>query len=603
MRLNTMTKRAAIYFFFDKEGIVDDYVPYQLNELRKNVDLLIMVSNGRLMPEGKAKVAGTVDEVLERENEGFDVWAYKTAIEHIGWDTLKDYDELVLMNFTVFGPLFPLSEVFAWADSQDIDFWGITKHYSMPQHPFGKNFAYKHLPEHIQSYFLAVRQPLLTSDAHISYWQDMPKVLSYMDSICYHECRFTQLFRDKGYSFDVFVDADELSEATGYPLMFKPLETVRDKRSPFVKRKSFALECWAQLPWTFGETGQDLLRHIAGSTDYDTDLIWGNILREQNMADIKDTCHLVRVLPRSLTSPGIAPSASRTLLVAHLYYKDQVENAMRYISHTPQSFDLLLNITDPATEDLVIAAKEKFDIKNKMEVQIIENRGRDVSSLLVGAADVIKNYDLVFFVHDKKVMQLRPISLGLSWQHKCFENLLASREYIENIVKLFETEPRLGMAFPPPPYTAYAYAALMGEEWVGNYDAVKEMLDRYGVRVSCREDKPPIAPIGTVFVFRPAAIEKLMAGPLGKGWTYGDFPEEPCKHDGTLLHAIERAYPFFVQDAGYYVSWLLNDEYVRVEIDNYYRGWWRCKKDVDELKDSNSWKITAPLRALSTLRK
>ena len=29
-------KRGGIYFFFDQDGIVDDYIPYLLNDLIKN---------------------------------------------------------------------------------------------------------------------------------------------------------------------------------------------------------------------------------------------------------------------------------------------------------------------------------------------------------------------------------------------------------------------------------------------------------------------------------------------------------------------------------------------------------------------------------------
>lgn len=32
---NEKIKRLAIYFFYDKDGIVDDYIPYMLNDLKK----------------------------------------------------------------------------------------------------------------------------------------------------------------------------------------------------------------------------------------------------------------------------------------------------------------------------------------------------------------------------------------------------------------------------------------------------------------------------------------------------------------------------------------------------------------------------------------
>lgn len=38
-------KRVAIYFFFDKDGIVDRYVKTVLTDLKRNIDRLIVVVN------------------------------------------------------------------------------------------------------------------------------------------------------------------------------------------------------------------------------------------------------------------------------------------------------------------------------------------------------------------------------------------------------------------------------------------------------------------------------------------------------------------------------------------------------------------------------
>ena len=67
-----------------------------------------------------------------------------------------------------------------------------------------------------------------------------------------------------------------------------------------------------------------------------------------------------------------------------------------------------------------------------------------------------------------------------------------------------------------------------------------------------------------MFWFRPKAMKKL----LEKTWKYEDFPKEPNKIDGTMLHAIERAYPFVVQEAGFYSANVLNEDFTRVEMTN-----------------------------------
>ncbi len=126
MILKDNPKRLCIYFIYDKDGIIDDYIIYQLKDMKKNVLFLHCVINGTLTKEGKEKLEAIADEVFERENKGNDIGAYKAALEHIGWDTINLYDELILTNNTCFGPVYPFREVFDWAKRQDIELWGLT---------------------------------------------------------------------------------------------------------------------------------------------------------------------------------------------------------------------------------------------------------------------------------------------------------------------------------------------------------------------------------------------------------------------------------------------------------------------------------------------
>ena len=105
-------RRIAIYFFYDKDGIVDDYIPYLLRDLVKNLEKLIFVSNGPLTAESKGKLAEFNAVILERENIGLDVWAYKEALLSVGWKELAGYDEVVLLNYTLMGPVHPFKEAF-----------------------------------------------------------------------------------------------------------------------------------------------------------------------------------------------------------------------------------------------------------------------------------------------------------------------------------------------------------------------------------------------------------------------------------------------------------------------------------------------------------
>ena len=95
MIMKTKCKRLVIFLFYDKDGIVDSYIPYMLGDIKKNVDNIFVVANGKINDEGKAKLKDIANTIFERKNKGFDVWGYKEAIEKIGWDELYKYDEAI----------------------------------------------------------------------------------------------------------------------------------------------------------------------------------------------------------------------------------------------------------------------------------------------------------------------------------------------------------------------------------------------------------------------------------------------------------------------------------------------------------------------------
>ena len=105
-------KRLGIFFFYEKNGDVDDFITYYLADLHKNLTELVVVCNGKLSAQGRAAFEQFTDTIIVRENKGLDVWAYKTALDFYGWEKLSEYDEIVMTNSTLMGPVRPLREMF-----------------------------------------------------------------------------------------------------------------------------------------------------------------------------------------------------------------------------------------------------------------------------------------------------------------------------------------------------------------------------------------------------------------------------------------------------------------------------------------------------------
>ena len=198
--------RGLVYFHFDPHHQVRDYVLAALSSLRPHADHVLLVSNSPIGEADRVRLETCCDEILQRPNEGLDAGAYRAGLEHLGWDRLADFDELILTNHTYYAPLRPWEEVLTRAeDWGDISFWGMTEHAAMRPHPF---LAKRELPRHLQSHWIVVRRRLLRDPAFREYWEQMPQVSSYRDSIQWHESRFTGHFAELGHAWQVAFPVD-----------------------------------------------------------------------------------------------------------------------------------------------------------------------------------------------------------------------------------------------------------------------------------------------------------------------------------------------------------------------------------------------------------
>lgn len=552
--------KLAIFFFYDKDGVVDDYITYLLEDMKRNVSELMVVCNGVLTPEGRKKFLQITDNILVRENVGFDVWAYKSAIDLYGFDKLSTFDEVVFFNFTIFGPLYPFSEMFSKMDTLDVDFWGITEYHEVDYDPFG-TIKYGYIPRHIQSHFIVVRSSMLLSIEFKKYWTDMQPITSYEEAIGFHEAIFTKHFEGIGFKSSAYIDTKSLSKHTYDPLIMIPRLLVEHYKCPIIKRKSFFHSLDYYLSNTTNEQSIELLNYIKRINCYDIDLIWGNILRVENQALIKRNLNLNYILPSNIAKNPILP-AKKILLVIHIHFIDLITYCFRYASSMPEYADVYITTNSQNKKELI---EQGFGLLkcNSLKVVVIENRGRDVSALLVATKKIINNYDYVCFVHDKKTLQVQPHSMGESFAYKCFDNTLCSPEFVLNVISTFDENPRLGLLTPPPPNNG-SFFPTIGFEWGPNFEITKNLAVKLGLKVNMQESLEPVAPLGTMFWFKPEALNALFAA----DWDYEDFPEEPNGYDGTLLHAIERIYPYVVQHEGFYPAWLFSDNFAKIEITN-----------------------------------
>ncbi|MEL7657585.1 MAG: rhamnan synthesis F family protein, partial [Bacillota bacterium] len=517
--MQEVKNRFCIYFLYDKDGIADRYILHMLSSLCPYCTEIAVVSNGKLQEDSKSNLEAIVDQIIERENVGFDVWAYKTTLELYGWNYLNNFDEIILMNHTIMGPVYSFDVMFSTMSAKTLDFWGITTFHKIDHDPFGKS-KYGNIPLHLQSHFIAVRKSLFSSKDFHRYWEDMPMICSYEESVCYHEAIFTKTFESLGYQWKSYVDTSDLFAHNNCPIIHTPTQIIEQKGCPIFKRRSFFHNYDGLLGSSLGKQGSDLMTFLKEKTDYNVDFVWENILRLENMSDIQKCLNLNYIVPKAFTL-GTPKKSEKIALIFHLYYEDLFEQCYQYALSFPCHADVYL--TTPFPEN-VRRLEELFGKGpwNKVEVLLIKNQGRDVSALLVGGSNIVPQYEYICFAHDKKSATLSEQIIGESFSYHCFENVLGSSDYVCNILDLFEANPRLGLLSPPPPYHA-SYYSTVGNEWGTNYLQTKKLAQRLHLHVNISEDKEPVAPLGTIFWFRTAALKSLFS----QKFEYNDFPLEP----------------------------------------------------------------------------
>ena len=556
-------QRLGIYCFYDKYGHAASFIKTFLDDLMNNLDDLVVVVNGQLSDQARQLFSEYTKTIIVRENKGLDVAAYKQAILTLGWEKLESYDEVICLNDTVMGPVYPFREMFACMDRKDVDFWGITAY-------AGETVDKEQIPTHLQAYWHAYRRSLVSSPAFHEYWETMPLWKDYAEVTRKHEMTFTKHFADLGFTWASYIDWRKYQGYSSYPLLYMPMQIVRDDRCPIFKRRSFFVDYSAYFDQTAGQPALDLYEYLRDHTDYDVDMIWDAILPSYNIDDIRKAMHLDYVLPSQAINPQ-THDHPRSAFIYHVYFMDLLEDTCRYIASLPEETDLYIT----STEDKIPQIREymqQHGISHQATFIPVINRGRDVSALLVAACPVVLSgkYDVIGFAHDKKSSQNQENghhgTESQGFAYKLMENTLGSEAYVKNILTLFAENPRLGQVAPPPPYHALYFAHTIPHDWGANYEITKELLeDRLDIHVPLSPTKPTASAMGSCYWFRVEALKPLFE----YGWKYEDFlPEGQMGEDGTISHAIERANGYICQSRGYYPAWVLSDRYARIEVDS-----------------------------------
>ncbi|SEJ97002.1 rhamnosyltransferase, partial [Cribrihabitans marinus] len=232
----------------------------------------------------------------------------------------------------------------------------------------------------------------------------------------------------------------------------------------------------------------------------------------------------------------------------HAYYPSMITELTELAKNIPAPHHLFVTTaSEDDRQNIERYLTEAGYPIDAVEVRVVEqNRGRDMASLFITFRDVILSdkYEVALRLHSKRTPQVSP-RVSEEFKTHLFENLVASRGYVSNLLDKMEAEPDLGLLIPPIIHIGFG---TLGHSWYNNYAPARRLANELKLNVPL-DKATPVAPIGTMYWFRTKALRQMFERP----WEWEEYNKEPHHVDGGLAHVQERLIGYCVQAAGYRV--------------------------------------------------
>jgi hypothetical protein len=232
------------------------------------------------------------------------------------------------------------------------------------------------------------------------------------------------------------------------------------------------------------------------------------------------------------------PSDQRIGVFLHAFYPELSEELFRYLNNIPEPCTVFIS-TDTAVKAQILRQTAKRCLRHSLEIRVLPNRGRDIAPWLVGFADRMREVEVGLHLHTKKSPHSG--SKTGAWRRFLLEGLVGSPEIVETHLNILSSA-RIGASFVEhfPPLVRGGTI-----NWGHNFELTRDLLLLCDVEIS---DQTPVEfPSGSMFWFKTRALLPLLELDL----RFEFFEPESGAVDGTVAHAIERAFLYIIEAAGY----------------------------------------------------
>ena len=286
----------ALFAHFDPHGVIDPYVIYYLQSLKRLGATIIFVSgSSHLTPESVDAIRPLCAGIYARKTLSLDFGSWHLAwsiLYQRGW-SLDQFDRFALANDSVYGPLFPIEEM--WSSFEGADMYGAIESLEFDRH--------------LQSFFLAWDLNARTRPFLENFWSEFRYIANKKRLIRACEIGLSQRAREAGLELKPYVTpanvratfelasehqfATELARGPANNTLFYWDGLIEHLRFPFLK--TILPRTWKPLDPSMNrleklieqntrlaprhESMTDLRQFIEQRTSYPYDLISSNLNR------------------------------------------------------------------------------------------------------------------------------------------------------------------------------------------------------------------------------------------------------------------------------------------------------------------------------------
>lgn len=257
-------KIVTVLAMFTSSCKIEEYHLYLLKGLKKISDYIVIVADNPIYEEELQKLDGICNAYRFIRHGEYDFGSYKYGYNYLlEHNILREDDNLLFINDSNYGPVYPFKNVIDDFKSKECDFYGLS---------VGTN------PEkYIQSFFIILKHNAWNSDVFQGYINKIKKQLSPAAVVVNYEFTFTKEMITNGYSYEVYCniksDKNEfIPTKYGYTL-------ISDYKYPVIKRK--------YLQGSFAENPKKALEYLKNINPELYNIIINNSLERKKVKEYK----------------------------------------------------------------------------------------------------------------------------------------------------------------------------------------------------------------------------------------------------------------------------------------------------------------------------